>query len=524
VTVYYGGMKDFVETHQSKIRGVLSCFDRMLFRGYLPLRCGSQMAGFLNQPHIRFHRLKDFLTEHSLRLKLCAQEMAQREGRPYVYLNQKRPMEREARALAEKDGIDKGLVCIFSILEPCRTFSFKFLKDQTFARSAQRKCLHLYYYFMEPDFGLIHVKVQTWFPMTMQVYVNGQEWLARKLQANGIGFAMLDNVFIEVEDLERAQAFADRLPSLDWPRILTNLTRRTNPLMDELLKGLDYYWVTAQSEYATDVLFKSRQALQELYPRILSHGMLCFGAKEVMGFLGKKLHGNFQGEVVTDMTAMEHRRIPGMRIKHRVKKNWLKMYDKAGIVLRVETVINSPEEFRVRRRVRRGGQAKTEWVQMLKGVSYLFRYRDVSRSANSRYLDSLAVVSDHSAKVRELERITRRKRVTPHRTAKALNPLSREDLQLFEAVMNGAHCVRGFMNRDIRDQLRCTTHFRGLREDDRRRSAKVTRIFQRLHAHGLIAKIPHSRKWRTTRFGRRVMAAAILVKNRTYPELLERSA
>lgn len=62
-------MKDFIETHQSKIRGVLSCFDRLLFRGYLPLRCGSQMAGFLNQQHIRFHSLKDFLSEQSLRLK-----------------------------------------------------------------------------------------------------------------------------------------------------------------------------------------------------------------------------------------------------------------------------------------------------------------------------------------------------------------------------------------------------------------------------------------------------------------------
>jgi len=514
-------MKDFVETHQTKIKGVLSCFDRMLFRGYLPLQCGSQMASFLNQQSIPFRNLKDFLTEHSLMLKSHAMKMAQEAGRPYEYLRNKIPMERKAKELADKDGIEKGLVCVFSILEPCRTFSFKFHKGGAFAHSARRKCLHLYYYFMEPGFGMIHVKIQTWFPMMMQIYVNGQEWLARKLAANGIRFTMLDNVFIDVDDLERAQAFADRLPSLDWPRILDRLTRRINPLMDELLDGMSYYWVTAQSEYATDVLFKTRQALQELYPRIVSHGMLCFGAKEVMGFLGRKLHGNFKGEVVSDMTDLLHLRIPGVRLKHRVKKNWLKMYDKAGIVLRVETVINNPEEFRVRRNIHRKGRKKTEWVQMRKGVSYLFRYRDVCRSANSRYLDSLAVVGDHSAKVRELERITRRKRVTPSRTAKAFNPLSREDVQLFQAIMNGAHCVRGFMNRDVRELLARTVHFRGIRGDDRRQSAKVTRIFQRFHAHGLIAKIPRSRRWRTTRFGRRVMASAILVRERTYPELLK---
>lgn len=521
---YNGTMKDFIEQHQSKIKGVLSCFDRLLFRGYLPVQTGQGMAAFLLRRHLQFRNLKSFLVEHSDKLRSHAERMAADAGRPFEYLEKKIPMERRARQIAAEDGITNGLVCIFRVLQPCRSFSFKFQKGSGYVQSARRKCLHLYYYFMDPQFGLIHVKVQTWFPMTMQVYVNGQEWLARKLTANGIGFTMLDNVFVAVDDLERAQAFADRLPSLEWPRILNNLARRINPLMDELLEGLDYYWVTAQSEYATDVLFKSRQALKELYPRILSHGMICFGAKEVMSFLGRKLHGNFQGEVITDMVDLAHRRIPGARIKHRVKKNWLKMYDKAGIVLRVETVINSPEEFRVRKHVTRQGQAKTEWVQMLKGVSYLFRYRDVSRSANSRYLDGLAVVSDPTAKVRELDRITRRQRVTSSRTAKAFNPLSREDIQLFQAIMNGAHCVRGFTNRDLRQQLDGSPHLRGIRGHDRRQSAKVTRIFQRFHAHGLIAKIPRSRRWRTTRFGRRVMAAAILVRERSYPELLKLAA
>ena len=247
-------------------------------------------------------------------------------------------------------------------------------------------------------------------------------------------------------------------------------------------------------------------------------------AKEVMGFLGRPLRSTFQGQITTDYLEMSHLRIPGARIKHRVKQNCLKMYDKAGMVLRVETVINDPREFRVRRRVRRKGKWKMEWVEMRKGVAYLYRYREVSRSANARYLDALAVVSDPTAKVRELERITRRKTITPSRTARAFNPLSQEDLQLFRAVLCGDHHLRGFKNGDIRKQLARSQHLRSVGTDERRRSAKVSRIFQRFHAHGLIAKIPHSRKWRATRFGRRVMATAIQVRELNFPQLLALAA
>src|SRR5438552_16268013 len=108
---------------------------------------------------------------------------------------------------------------------------------------------------------------------------------------------------------------------------------------------MSYYWVTAQSEYSTDILFKSAAHLSELYPRLLSHSTLCFGAKEVMSFLGRTIRPQFEGEVVSDVCDLSFRRIPGTRIKHRVKQNWLKMYNKSGSLLRREMVINEPERF-----------------------------------------------------------------------------------------------------------------------------------------------------------------------------------
>jgi len=81
--------------------------------------------------------------------------------------------------------------------------------------------------------------------------------------------------------------------------------------MRDILHDRPYYWVTAQSEYSTDILFKTRQDLCELYPQLLSHSTLCFGAREVMNFLGRKLHGKFEGKIVSDLSSLVCRRTGG---------------------------------------------------------------------------------------------------------------------------------------------------------------------------------------------------------------------
>jgi len=242
------------------------------------------------------------------------------------------------------------------------------------------------------------------------------------LIANGIRYTKLDNAFTWIEDMTRAQTFAGRFQGMDWPAILDKYAKRGNPQLQDLLRGRQYYWTTAQSEYSTDILFKNRQALSELYPKLLSHSMQCFAAREVMNFLGRKLRGNFEGEITSDLSSFVCRRVGGSRIKHRVKENWIKMYDKSGLVLRLETVINSPEEFRVRKCVRRKGKSQTEWLAMRKGVAYLFRYQEVSLLANARYLNALAVVDDPTDAKRDLDRVTTRKKDAADGPARPLIP------------------------------------------------------------------------------------------------------
>jgi hypothetical protein len=203
-------------------------------------------------------------------------------------------------------------------------------------------------------------------------------------------------------------------------------------------------------------------------------------------------------------------RQPGRRVKHRMKQNWIKMYDKAGLVLRVETVINQPEEFRVRRRVRRRGRRKTEWVPLRKSVAYLFRYREICLQCNSRYLAALALVEDPTPALRGLDDITVGKAPAPGRSVKAFNPIARADSHIFGALLSGDHIGRGFANRDLRDKLRPTSF--SLSDNPKTQSAQVSRLLHRLHVYGLVAKIPRSRRWRVSAFGYRIMSASLQLR------------
>jgi len=505
----------FLVKHADKIHGVLSCFDRIIFRGHLPLSYPRGLEGFLYQHQILLKDFKDYAPRVAHRITEHVKGLVAKAGAPFRYLSRKEAMEKQARERAQQQDIREGIVCGYAQLETCRAYRFEGGKDRPRLKKAYRRCSVLYVFLMHAVLGLIHVKIEAWFPLTMQVYVNGHDFLARKLEGLGIRYTMADNAFTWVADLKAAQACADRFAKQNWPRLLGQLARQFNPLLGKELREQDYYWVMDQAEYATDVLFVNRPALAGLYPRLVEHARACLSAEDVLKFLGRKLDGNFRGEVQTHLG----RRVEGVRVKHAMKANKLKMYDKVGSVLRIETTINDPTEFRVRRWHEASGQM--QWQPLRKGVAWLWRYADVSRGANGRYLEALAVVDDDSAARRLLDRVTRPAKLNGQRK-RALQPLSPADQQLFLAVLRGEHRLRGFRNQDLARQL----HPKGTTDgaERRRRCARVTRLLQVLRAHGLVAKIQHTRRYRVTAQGELLMSAVIKVKELELPKEMHRAA
>jgi hypothetical protein len=509
-------MEMFMKRHAPKGTAVLSCFDRVLFKGYLPFVHAQGMANFLDSQRVLYKDFKSFVLRQAEILKTHSQTQAQRAGRPWMYLNGYVRKEDLVQKILQEQPVSSGLVCTLAAVEPCQSFVLRSGIGRPQLVAATRRCLTLYWYFLDPEFGLLHVRVQTWFPLTVQVCMNGHEWLARKLDRHGVGYQKIDNAFTQLDDAARTQRFADRFAHKQWPRILNRLAGLVNPLLRTLLKDYSYYWVVDQAEFATDVIFPDRHALGPLYDRLLQHATLCFSAEDVLTFLGRKLHGRFQGEVHNDLK--KRRRLPGTRIKHRMSRNWIKMYDKFGHVLRVETVINQPREFRVRRRVTRNGRRVSCWVPMIKGVRHFFRYYQVALAANRRYLDALAVVEDPSAAYASLNRMTQ-PTTRQGRSYRGLNPLREDDLRLFAAVLRGEHAMHGFRSADLLSDLHPKIPTDASRSSVR---AKVTRRLQILRAHGLLAKVPRSHRYRLTSEGVRLMAAAVWLRRELFPELIGR--
>lgn len=471
------------------------------------------MERFIARQGLRIKDFGGFVNRCSQRIKQHAQNLAQRTGRPYLHLSGPIRKEDRVQTLLRDHPVQEGLVCILAAVEACTSFKLAYGQGRPRVVPARRKCLCLYFYFLDRQFGLMHVRLATWFPFTVQVCLNGHDWLARQMDRHGIGYRQLDNAFVAIADPVRAQRMADRFVQRNWPRILSAFARRVNPLTRDLLAGMEYYWVTQQAEYATDVLFQSPAALQGLYEQLLIHATCRFSAEDVMTFLGRKLSGQFTGEVGNHC----QKRWPGARVRHRMKENGIKMYDKHGCVLRIETVINHPYEFKVRRRGIRRGRSVIDWFPMTKGVANLYRYAEIGRAANRRYLNALAVVDDPTSARRQMQSLARPVRAKG-RTYRGFNPACTQDLQLFAAVLRGEHLLQGFRNRDLRP------HLTPAGQPSRQVSARISRLLKRLHLHELIAKVPRARRWRVTQKGHGLMSAILTLHQEGYPQALAQPA
>jgi hypothetical protein len=509
----------FVTKFTSLIVTVLSCFDRVIFKGHSPLSNGPALEGFVD------HELKirrcDFMAFAEQKSEIVvnhAKRLAQESGAEYHFLQGSHRKDKLVDRILRERPIVEGLICVLCCMECCPSFKLLYGKGRPSLVSARRQQRVLYFYFLDPQLGLIHIRLTTWFPFTVQVYVNGHSWLAQQMLNRRLGFTQQDNAFTALDDPQSAQKLADSFVDQDWCKILNRLVRRVNPLMKKRwFSSLSYYWVVDQAEFATDVIFTSRKALADLYPRLLDHALVNFSAKDILTFLGRRLHPRFEGEV---LTSCQKHRWPGARIKHHMKNNWLKMYDKFGLVLRIETVINNPREFRVRRMRTRAGRREMAWCPMNKGVCNLYHYREVALAANERYLDALLAVDDPAPAYRQVEKLTKPV-IKAGRSYAGFNPASGPDVKLFQAVLDGNHLVRGFRNADIREALYTAT-------DDpverRRQSAAVGRLLKRLHVHGLIKKVPRSRRWLVTHEGHRVLGATVQLYHHGIPAAVAQAA
>jgi hypothetical protein len=546
-------MLSFLTRFASLVRGVLSGFDRLFFCG--TLRNLSYCRGL--QHYLWAHRIpyKDFAA-HSLevtaRLEEASLQQARQQGREIRYLNSAEHSKEDiARDIAARDHIKSGLICVLRSVDPCMSFQIN-KNHQTRKleiRYRQRKCLHLYHYQIHPVFGFMHARIQTWFPFRVYVCLNGREWLARQMDQAKLHYVKRSNTFTWLEDLEQTQALFNQQLQAHWPSLLGGLAEALNPAHAEIFAHYPcrYYWSVNDSEWASDVLFRSRADLEEVYPRLLRYAVTNFGAVDVLRFLGKPVpaSGKVPHRCRFEVSSNLKERLEGARLKHWLNGNSLKMYDKVS-VLRVETTMRQPGDFKVYREAEGDPEGAKDWRPLRKGVVDLPRRAEVSQAANERYLEALTAVHEGTPLRQLAEPLcqpawevarpaasvsgtepaaagpavveTKSVPVVRPRRVRALNPLAATDAALLEAVSRHEFLINGLRNRDLRRLLYGAEA--ATAAERRCQSAAVTRQLRLLRAHGLIDKIARTHRYVVSEAGRRALTALLAARQASAEQLI----
>jgi hypothetical protein len=520
-------MNDFTSRYSDRISGVLRGFDRLVLRGNLPLNHEAGMKGYLWTNGIPWKDYPKHVADISQRVKQASLEAVQAAHRPILYLSSgKDSKEQLAREIARRDGIGSGPICAFTAVEPCYSWRVAGDRDTKKLRllRSMRQCLFVYHYWIDEIFGFMSARLQTWFPFALYIYSNGRERLARQMDLAGLRYHRHDNCFSWIEDFPHAQTLMDEQLKTDWASALDACTQRAHPLFAELTANypMRYYWTCFQSEWATDIVFRDPEQLRRLYPQLIHLGITGFSSPDVMRFMDKKVSrtGETPGpqahEVVSDLKIRKE----GVRIKHRLGKNSIKLYDKAysgrGAVLRSEVTLNAPYQFRVFRHKSGQDEGPMQWRPLRAGIADLHRRAEVSQKALDRYCTALAAVDDTTT-LRELAASIEKRVIWKGRGVRPLHPFESQDLTLLLAVNRGEFTINGLRNRDLQALLFSTPA--ASENEARRRSGAVSRKLRMLRAHGILQKLPHTHRYQVTDHGRLVLNAVLSAQRTTTQQL-----
>src|SRR5260370_3171639 len=205
-------MNDFIAKYQDQLSGTLSGFERLVFSGTLWKNRLTGMSGYLWAHGLAAKDFGEHAEQISKRVKEASLAAVLAANRPVHYLNSgKDDKQQIALRIATQDGIVEGPICALTAVELCRSYASK--RNPRTQRPelaiAPRKCLFLYHYHMHPVFGFMSARLQTWFPFPVHIYINGREWLARKMDQAGIGYLRHHNRFPWIENVERAETLMD---------------------------------------------------------------------------------------------------------------------------------------------------------------------------------------------------------------------------------------------------------------------------------------------------------------------------
>jgi len=510
-----------MELYQDKIMGAIRGLDRIRFRGTLRwLATKTGLSTFMSHSNILLKDFSGWVEGLTAMIRQSCEAKATEQGIEVRYLRSSGlDKEKLALQIAKEKGITEGSICMFSVVEPCIAPMVRGNKaaKKLEVTMASRKCVWVYHYFDDPRFGFGHVRIQSWVPFNVFICLNGRHWLQRQLQNKGIGYIKDGNCFPWIEDIEAAQVIMDKQLRTDWAKVLNRFAFSSCPALSQVLQPLrpDYYWSADETEWATDIMFNSTEALDKLYPSLIHHAMRVCDSRSVMKYLGRRnLAGVFPAEVISDY----RRRYEGIRVKHCVNRNSVKMYNNSGSILRIETTINHARDFKVFRHPDDNVNRAASWQKMRKGVSDLHRRCELSDKCNERYADALALAQVEQ-KLEEVVSPVCNRIKKNGKSYRGLNPWQQHDYKLLTFLSKGENAISGFRNKDLRKWLYPESD-KLEKQEQKKYSGRTTRRIKLLRVHGLIKKVARENRYVLTSKGQKfacslMAASAVDVKRLT---------
>jgi hypothetical protein len=495
-------MKKFIEKFSSLVKGTITGFDRIVFKGFiLPLMCANGAMQFCGSKGILNKKYKNWMMEQSACINKAADEYGKKNcGKGVIPLSTWRIRKEElAHERQRSEKIESGLVGIWSCLEAASSYRARYCEKSGYPqlRNYQTRCKHLYFYFDHHDYGFMNIRLQTWFPYHIQVCLNGREWLRRSLERHDIDFLAQGNKFLNISDYDEAQTFLDKQLDVRFTKILNGFIPIVFPMMKEVLgPHLSYYWTMWQSEWATDLVFPSPDALNSIMGSLLRHAHMTGTSTHVLRYLDRPLtmagkpDARSKDQVLTRLTDFND----GIRVRHWVDKNSVKVYNQQN-VLRIETTINNPGKFMVFRH--KNGQSVDDEKSRLplrKGVVDIPLRAKISQQVNDRFMDDLSTLKDQSPARNLIDQITRHQKQKGRRY-RPLDPTGK-DRELLQSLSTPEFRISGLTNKMLRQCLSGTNFGKNITK--RQLSAKISRHLRLLRIHGLIRKLPKQNRYQLT--------------------------
>ena len=477
-----------------------SCLDRIVLHGYLTgLQRPGQLVTFFHDVVGVACIEPAVLAGRTTAYRRWVEQYTQGQGIPVLAAPHGARKEALVRPYYEQLGEREGVACVLTSQESTRTFSSYTPRrtplsgDPDYRRIVigRKRVTHLYWYVWDPVMGPMSMRVATYLPFTVTCYLNGHQFVSRRLRATGVAFEPRDNAILAVADPAALQAAADALtPTVlrarceYWAaKLAPQFSRDEHAATD-----LHYRYSVGQIELATDVVFEQPSPLRALFRRAVELGLLLGGADRTTHLFGRQITAQYRGKL---QTVLDRRNEGHPVLRSYYQTSFVKQYEKAEALLRTETCINDPRHLNVKRRL--------EHLPTL-----------VARMAetNQRFLDAQAELLACTVDQGELARLAQPIQVGTRRVP-GLRLQDDRVIRLLDVILHPGGFVADWTSRDVLARLLARHR---LAEADYRLS-QLRYDLGKLRAHGFVERIGRTRRYRLTTRGLKL--GVTLVKLRT---------